>query len=99
MMFANLSFGRSARQLTVAQRAQVQDGLMRMVYRQLKVKADRPATPQRVEQVMMALDGGLLDDELARLIPAEPVRAEAERFDDVPEFDHAAWKARHNVAD
>lgn len=97
-MIANLSIT-EAPTLTLEQLAEAQNAVFALVHRQLKV--DTVASPREVEEVIDLLDSGLLDEEVARVVPMTqpPAIKKPRMFADLTVFDDEQWKARHRVQD
>lgn len=63
-----------------------------------RLRLDRAASADQIEEVVRLLDTGALDDVLERSAP--PVAPAApRRYADVKPFSHEAWKQRHGVKD
>ena len=78
---------------TDATRRAIEQEFIGRLVSQLRVRPE--ASPAgRVRKIVEALDGGQLDRVIEQFAP-DTAPAAAQRFDEVPEFDYAAWRRRH----
>lgn len=94
-MNANLNFAKTI-PLTLEQRAEAEDAVFGLVYRQLKMET--AASPGEIEDVVALLDSGVLDEALNRVLPQShhAVPRKPRMFADLPVFDDAKWEARRS---
>lgn len=64
-----------------------------------RLRLDRSATADQVEEVVRLVDSGALDTALERNEPAIGSAAAPRRYAEVKPFSYEGWKQRHGVKD
>jgi hypothetical protein len=64
-----------------------------------RLRLDRSATADQVEEIVHLVDSGALDTAIERNAPPGGRAAAPRRYADVKPFSYDAWKLRHDVKD
>ena len=64
-----------------------------------RLRLDRSATADQVEEVVRLVDSGALDAAIERNAPAVGSATAPRRYADVKPFSYEGWKQRHDVKD